>query len=72
MHENKKNQKKYIGITSQSLKKRSNKGEGYVGCTKFYNAIKKYGWDNFKHEIVATDLTKKDAEELEYELIEIK
>lgn len=69
MHENKENHKKYIGITSQSLKKRSRKGEGYKGCSKFYSAIQKYGWNNFKHIILFRGLTKEEAEQKEIELI---
>jgi len=69
MHENKENHKKYIGITKQSLKKRSRKGEGYKGCSKFYSAIQKYGWNNFKHIILFRGLTKEEAEQKEIELI---
>lgn len=69
MHENKINNKKYIGITSKTLKQRSNNGKGYKGCTKFYNAIEKYGWKNFRHKILYRGLTKEEAEEKEQELI---
>lgn len=47
----------YIGITCQSLERRAREGRGYVGCTAFYNAIQKYGWNNFTHDILETGLT---------------
>lgn len=69
MHENIINNKKYIGITSQKTKERWRNGNGYKGCISFYNAIQKYGWDNFNHIILYTNLTKKEAEDKEIELI---
>ena len=45
MHKNKQNGKMYIGQT-KSLKDRWT-ANAYDNCTRFYNAIKCYGWDNF-------------------------
>ena len=44
--------KSYIGITKQGKKRFGKDGNGYKKQRKFYNAIQKYGWDNFKHEII--------------------
>lgn len=47
------NGKQYIGKTVNSLQQRAGlNGKNYQGCTAFYNAIKKYGWDNFQVEIL--------------------
>ena len=60
--------KVYIGITSNTPARRWDCGRGYKGQV-FYNAIKKYGWDNIKHEIIATQLTFDQAALLEQLLI---
>lgn len=50
--------KVYIGITGRAVEKRWENGSGYKSNKYFYSAIKKYGWDNIKHEIVCTGLSK--------------
>lgn len=61
--------KKYIGITSMKPEHRWNGGKGYVKNKYFYDAILKYGWDNFQHIIIADRLPKEKACELEKALI---
>lgn len=61
--------KVYIGITFQDPLKRWKNGRGYEGCTSFYRAIQKYGWENIKHEIVAEGLSKSEACDMEQDLI---
>ena len=68
-HTNLLNNKVYIGITCQKVNRRWRDGYGYKHCTYFYHAIQKYGWDNFKHEILFQDLTKEQAQEKEIGLI---
>lgn len=62
--------KRYVGITKQKPGIRWRNGQGYQAHhPHFYSAIKKYGWENFSHEIVAEGLSKQDAEAKEIELI---
>ena len=70
IHKNKINGKVYIGQTSQEPKKRWDNGRGYETSSKFYNAILKYGWNNFEHIILYTNLTLEEANQKEQELIE--
>ncbi|MBO5037695.1 MAG: GIY-YIG nuclease family protein [Clostridia bacterium] len=61
--------KVYIGITKDIRHRWRNNGAGYKGSTRIHNAILKYGWDNFKHEILFSGLSQKDACLKEIELI---
>lgn len=69
-HTNQINNKSYIGITCQKpIYRWGHEGHNYQFQTKFYNAILKYGWNNFSHEILFENLTKQEALEKETELI---
>ena len=69
-HTNKINNKIYIGITTQKPSDRWRSGYGYIGNQHFFRAIKKYGWDNFNHEILYENLEENEALEKEKELIQ--
>ena len=77
MHTCRINQKRYIGITCQDPLARWSAGKGYIlnqetqnnNTGHFYNAIKKYGWDSFDHEVLYSGLTKEEANKIEKELI---
>ena len=60
--------KKYVGI-SNNPEKRWNHGKGYIKNYLFYRAIEKYGWDNFKHEILYDNLSIDEAGQIEKRLI---
>lgn len=64
------NGKIYIGITKQKpIYRWGHNGNGYYQHPLLTNAIKKYGWNNIKHEILFEKLTKEQAEQKEIELI---
>ena len=67
------NGKSYIGQTTTSLIKRSGKrGKLYLGCRVFYNAIKKYGFDNFEVSILEECLIKELNEKEKHYIEELK
>ena len=68
-HINQINNKVYIGQTCQQPEKRFSNGYGYVDSPLFYRAIKKYGWNNFKTEILESNLTLEEANQKEKEYI---
>lgn len=61
--------KVYIGITCQEPKVRWKYGSNYKTSVAFYRAIQKYGWENIRHDILYSGLTKEQAEEIEVRLI---
>lgn len=69
VHTNKINNKKYIGISSNVKQRWHSNGYNYYDQV-FGNAIQKYGWDNFEHEILYEDLSKEEASKYEQLLIE--
>lgn len=69
-HKNKSNGKRYFGITSRLPTRRwGRNGGGYRSNRHFWNAIQKYGWDGFEHNILFSDLSLSEAEEAERSLI---
>lgn len=67
-HTNKINGKRYVGITKQKPEVRWCNGHGY-DTQYFRRAIDKYGWEEFTHEILFTNLTEDAAKQKEIELI---
>ena len=62
------NGKIYIGI-ADNCEARWNNGNGYSENKEMYADIKKYGWNNIKHEIIQRCYRREKAEELEKLLI---
>lgn len=66
MHKNKINNKVYIGLTNDTKNRWRANGKGYKNYENdnprpFYNAIKKYGWDNFEQIILSDNLSYEEA-----------
>ena len=62
------NGKQYIGITNNVFR-RWKHGEGYVTNKEMYKAIQQYGWENIRHNILADNLTRGEAQKLEKKYI---
>lgn len=69
IHENTINNRMYIGITNNTKRRWRANGIEYKPYKRntrpFWNAIDKYGWDNFKHSIIEKDLSFEEACEKE-------
>lgn len=65
VHKNKENGKVYIGQTKDVKERFARCGSNYKNNNYFYSAIQKYGWDGFEHEILAYNLSKEEANEME-------
>lgn len=63
------NGKKYVGITKQQVERRWRDGKAYKENKRMWNAIKKYGWQNIKHEVIADGLSADEAASIEIQLI---
>lgn len=69
--------KVYVGITQIGIQRRWGvEGRGYLNKTNgkyvhplFAMAILKYGWDNFQHRIIATNLGESTAKNIEIDMI---
>lgn len=57
--------KSYIGQTCNLIKRNIKHRSKENKCRAFKNAIDKYGWDNFIHEILVGNLTIEEANKLE-------
>ena len=65
-HTQKETGKKYFGITSRGVKIRWGKeGYCYHSSPYFYNAIQKYGWNSFYHDVLFENLSEDRAKEYE-------
>lgn len=60
--------KSYIGQT-KNYHRRCNEHQTSAGCVSFSNAIQKYTWERFTHEILVEHLTIDEANILEEQLI---
>ena len=63
--------KRYIGKTGQEPERRWRKGEGYIQNKRFYEDIRRFGWDSFQHNIISKHADKESAADEERRLISL-
>lgn len=68
-HKNLINNKYYIGITKRDLYERWGTNGCNYNSQMFGYAIKKYGWNNFEHCLLFDNLSEKEAQDKEIEMI---
>jgi group I intron endonuclease len=69
---NKLNSKKYIGKSVEFKTRMGTHRRMADGCRYLNNAIRKYGWDNFKKEIIIDDVPEEDLSNLETSYIDVE
>ena len=65
------NGKRYIGVTKMKLKERWNNGNGYKTCPEMEKAIREFGWENVKHEVLDYAYSEFEADKKEREYIDM-
>lgn len=70
MHRNKENGKVYIGCTKYTLAHRFDNGNGYIKCSRFWDAICEEGFDAFDHIVLHNGLSRDEAYDIEERLID--
>jgi group I intron endonuclease len=68
-HTHKQSGKGYIGLTNNINKRDKAHQSPKSGCSSFKNAVQKYGWDAFSHEVLLEHLTLDEANLKEQEYI---
>jgi group I intron endonuclease len=65
------NGKRYIGLTTKTLKRRmiEHKHHSKYSNTRFYNAVRKYGWENITWSVIAKCSTEEEMKEKEIQYI---
>ncbi len=66
------NGKKYIGKTIHFTTRMYYHATKHTKCHYLHNAIKKYGWNKFKREIIIDDVPEKDLSNIEMSYIDVE